>query len=122
MHVGTAFQVVDDVLDYRGEAVAIGKNVGDDLAEGKPTLPLIYAMRAGTPEHAAAVRRAITDGGREHFEAVLKAIEHCGALDYARQAAIREADLAARALDPVPPSAFRDSLLKLASFSVTRRS
>jgi octaprenyl-diphosphate synthase len=122
MHVGTAFQVIDDVLDYSGDADTIGKSLGDDLAEGKPTLPLIYAMRAGAPEHAAAVRRAITEGGREDFEAVLKAIQHCGALDYARQVAIREAQLAARALDPLPPSAYRDSLLKLASFSVTRRS
>jgi octaprenyl-diphosphate synthase len=122
MHVGTAFQVVDDVLDYSGDAADIGKSLGDDLAEGKPTLPLIYAMRAGNPEQAAVVRRAITDGGRDDFQAVLKAIQHCGALDYARQAAIREADLAARALEPLPPSAFRESLLKLASFSVTRRS
>jgi len=122
MHVGTAFQVVDDVLDYSGDSATIGKSLGDDLAEGKPTLPLIYAMRAGTAQDAAAVRGAIAHGGRDDFEAVLKAIEHCGALDYAREVAVRETQLAARALDPLPPSAFRDSLLKLASFSVSRRS
>lgn len=122
MHVGTAFQIVDDVLDYSGDSATIGKSLGDDLAEGKPTLPLIYAMRAGTEQDAAAVRRAIAHGGRDDFAAVLNAIEHCGALDYARQVAVRETQLAEKALDVLPSSAFRDSLLKLASFSVSRRS
>src|SRR5437667_1812778 len=88
-HVGTAFQLIDDVLDYSGEAEAIGKSLGDDLAEGKPTLPLIYAMRAGTPEQAELVRKAIRDGGRGAFAPVLAAIRACGALDYARRAAER---------------------------------
>ncbi|HWA38417.1 MAG TPA: polyprenyl synthetase family protein [Burkholderiales bacterium] len=122
MHAGTAFQLIDDVLDYSGDAAAIGKSLGDDLAEGKPTLPLIHAMRAGTPEQAALVRRAILGGGREDFPAVLEAIRACGALEYARSAAVREAGLAARALAPLPASKFKDSLLELASFSVTRRS
>lgn len=122
MHVGTAFQLVDDVLDYSGEAAAIGKSLGDDLAEGKPTLPLIHAMRHGTPAQAALVRRAILEGGREDFGAVLEAVRNCGALDYARAAAKREAESAARALAPLAPSKFKDSLLELASFSVTRRS
>jgi octaprenyl-diphosphate synthase len=122
MHVGTAFQLIDDVLDYSGEAAAIGKSLGDDLAEGKPTLPLIYAMRSGSAAQAALVRRAIVEGGREDFSAVLEAVRGCGALDYSRAAAKREADFAARALDPLPPSKFKDSLLELASFSVTRRS
>ena len=122
MHVGTAFQLVDDVLDYSGDAAAIGKSLGDDLAEGKPTLPLIYAMRQGTPEQAALVRRAIVEGGRDDFAAVLDAIRNCGALDYARAAATREAERAAHALGPLAPSKFKDSLLELASFSVTRRS
>jgi octaprenyl-diphosphate synthase len=122
MHVGTAFQLIDDVLDYSGDAAAIGKSLGDDLAEGKPTLPLIYAMRSGSAAQAALVRRAIVEGGRDDFAAVLEAIRGCGALDYARAAAIREADFAARALQPLPPSKFKDSLLELASFSVTRRS
>ena len=122
VHVGTAFQLIDDVLDYSGESGEIGKSLGDDLAEGKPTLPLIYAMRAGSREQAALVRRAILEGGREDFAAVLKAIRECGALDYARRAAEQEADTAKRALALLPESDFKRSLLELASFSVTRRS
>jgi octaprenyl-diphosphate synthase len=122
MHVGTAFQLIDDVLDYSGDATEIGKSLGDDLAEGKPTLPLIYALRAGSAEQSALVRRAILDGGRDEFADVLAAIRACGALDYAREAAEREAALAARALKPLAASSYKDSLLELASFSVTRRS
>jgi octaprenyl-diphosphate synthase len=116
-HVGTAFQLVDDVLDYSGD---IGKSLGDDLAEGKPTLPLIYTMRRGTREQAELVRKAIAEGGREDFAPVLEAIRACGALDYARAAAQRAADAAAMAIEPLPPSAYKQSLLELASFSVTR--
>ena len=112
MHLGTAFQLIDDVLDYSGEPAAIGKSLGDDLAEGKPTLPLIHAMRA----------RAIRDGGREDFAGVLEAIRVCGSLDYAREAASRESGAAALALGPLPASSFRQSLLELASFSVDRSS
>jgi len=122
MHVGTAFQLVDDVLDYSGDAAGIGKSLGDDLAEGKPTLPLIYTMQRGSSAQAALVRKAIMDGGRADFAAVLDAIRTCGALEYARAAAEREADLAQRALDPLPASEFKQSLLELASFSVTRKS
>ncbi len=122
MHVGTAFQLIDDVLDYSGDAAEIGKSLGDDLAEGKPTLPLIYAMRAGSTAQADLVRRAIREGGREDFAQVLAAIRACGALDYARQAAEREAGLASRSLEPLAASEYKDSLLELAAFSVTRRS
>src|SRR5579859_3567125 len=122
MRVGTAFQLIDDVLDYSGDADTIGKSLGDDLAEGKPTLPLIYAMRAGSPAQAALVRRAIIDGGREDFAGVLEAIRACGALDYASGCARREADAAVEALAPLGASAFKRSLLELASFSVTRKS
>src|SRR6185295_7603424 len=100
MHLGTAFQLIDDVLDYSGDAATIGKSLGDDLAEGKPTLPLIYAMRCGSAQQAAVVRSAISAGGREDFAAVLAAIRACGALDYARQAAQGEADAASKALAP----------------------
>lgn len=120
-HVGTAFQVIDDVLDYSGDEATIGKSLGDDLAEGKPTLPLIYAMRSGSPAQAATVRRAIESGGREDFGAVLEAIRESGALDYARAAARREAEAAERAIAVLPASEFKESLLELASFSVTRR-
>jgi octaprenyl-diphosphate synthase len=122
MHVGTAFQLIDDVLDYSGDEASIGKSLGDDLAEGKPTLPLIYTLRAGTPEQGALVRQAILAGGRHDFPGVLKAIQACGALDYARRAAQREAEHATRALGPLPESEFKQSLLELASFSVTRSS
>jgi octaprenyl-diphosphate synthase len=120
MHVGTAFQLIDDVLDYSGDAASIGKSLGDDLAEGKPTLPLIYALRAGSTQQAELVRRAIVEGGRADFAGVLGAIRQCGALDYAREAAQREAQSAQRAIDALPGSEFKQSLLELASFSVTR--
>jgi len=122
MHLGTAFQLIDDVLDYSGDAAAIGKSLGDDLAEGKPTLPLIHALRTGSGEQAGLVRRAILEGGRADFAGVLAAIRACGSLDYARAAATREALAAAAALAPLPASAFRESLLELASFSVDRSS
>jgi len=120
MHVGTAFQLIDDVLDYSGDAREIGKSLGDDLAEGKPTLPLIRAMSAGTPEQAALVRRAIVEGGRDDFSQVLGAIEATGSLAYAREVAGREADAARRAIEALPHSANRESLLELAAFSATR--
>ena len=122
MRLGTAFQLIDDVLDYSGDAAAIGKSLGDDLAEGKPTLPLIRAMACGTATQAATVRRAIVEGGRDDFAQVLDAVRATGALDYAREAATREAAGARGALEALPASAYRDSLLELASFSVTRNS
>jgi len=120
MHLGTAFQLIDDVLDYSGDEAAIGKSLGDDLSEGKPTLPLIRAMTVGTPQQAVAVRRAIEEGGREDFPLVLDAIDATGALDYARSVASREVEAARRALTALPASAARQSLLELAAFSVTR--
>jgi octaprenyl-diphosphate synthase len=117
--LGIAFQLVDDVLDYSGD---LGKSLGDDLAEGKPTLPLIYTMRCGSPQQAALVRRAIAEGGRDDFAEVLEAIRACGALDYARAAAQREAEAAARALSTLPESEYKRCLLELASFAVTRSS
>jgi octaprenyl-diphosphate synthase len=117
--VGTAFQLVDDVLDYSGD---IGKSLGDDLAEGKPTLPLIYTMRCGSAAQAGLVRKAIAEGGRGDFARVLEAIRACGALDYARAAAQREAEAARGAITPLPESEYKRSLLELASFAVTRSS
>jgi octaprenyl-diphosphate synthase len=121
MHLGTAFQVIDDVLDYSGAAQDTGKSLGDDLAEGKPTLPLIRAMQAGGAGQRAVVRRAILDGGREDFAQVLAVIEATDALAYARAAATRESQSAVRAIGALPASAYRDSLLELAAFSVSRR-
>jgi octaprenyl-diphosphate synthase len=120
--LGTAFQLIDDVLDYSGDAATIGKSLGDDLAEGKPTLPLIRAMASGSPEQAAVVRRAIVDGGRDDFARVLAAVRATGALDYARDVAVREAEAARRAVAALPASEYKESLLELASFSVVRQS
>ena len=120
MHLGTAFQLIDDVLDYSGDAGVIGKNLGDDLAEGKPTLPLIRAMQQGTAEEAGLVRRAVESGGLADLDGVLAAIRRSGALDYTRQQAEVEAQAARAALDPIPATQYRDSLIQLASFAVTR--
>jgi octaprenyl-diphosphate synthase len=120
MHVGTAFQLIDDVLDYSGDLNETGKNLGDDLNEGKPTLPLIYAMRTGSAAQAQMVRHAIEEGGREDFAAVLEAITETGALDYAREQARREAAAACAAIQGLPNSKYRDSLLQLADFAVNR--
>ena len=119
-HLGTAFQLIDDVLDYSGDHAVIGKNVGDDLAEGKPTLPLIHAMRHGTPGQITAVRRAIEAGGLDELPAVLEAIRETGALDYARESAHVEAHLASVELQRLAPSKQRDFLIQLSDFAVTR--
>jgi octaprenyl-diphosphate synthase len=120
MHLGTAFQLVDDVLDYSGDLHETGKNLGDDLNEGKPTLPLIHVMQRGTPEQTATVRRAIEQGGRESFAAVLDAISATGALEVARTKAKREAAAACNALAAVTDSTYKQSLLHLAAFAVER--
>jgi octaprenyl-diphosphate synthase len=122
MRLGTAFQLIDDVLDYSGDAAAIGKSLGDDLAEGKPTLPLIRAMASGTAAQAGVVRHAIVEGGKAEFASVLEVVRATGALDYARSVAVREAELARAALHALPASEYRESLLELASFSVVRQS
>lgn len=119
-HLGTAFQLIDDVLDYSGDAGTIGKNVGDDLAEGKPTLPLIYAMRTGTPEQAALIRDAILHGGRQDFADIVAAIHATGALAYAKKAARAEADAARSAIQCLPESAAKATLVQLADYAVVR--
>lgn len=121
-HLGIAFQLVDDALDYRGDARELGKNLGDDLAEGKPTLPLIHAMKHGTPGQAAVIRQAIEGGGSHEIEPVRAAIESTGGLDYTARLARSEADQAVQALAGVPESAFRDALAALAEFAVARSS
>jgi octaprenyl-diphosphate synthase len=121
MHLGTAFQLIDDVLDYSGDLHETGKNLGDDLAEGKPTLPLIHAMRAGNEGERAVIRHAIEQGGKSDLEAVVATIHRTGALEYARQQARAEAATATARLAHVPDSACRDSLLQLAHFSVERK-
>ena len=119
-HLGTAFQLIDDVLDYSGEEAVIGKKVGDDLAEGKPTLPLIHAIRRGTEKEARLVRRAIEQGGRGQLAAVIEAIRSTGALEYARGQAGRESRAALDAVGSLPHSRHLEYLLQLAEFAVTR--
>ncbi|MGO3870624.1 MAG: octaprenyl diphosphate synthase [Alcaligenes sp.] len=118
-HLGTAFQLVDDVLDYTGDAQALGKNVGDDLREGKPTMPLIRVMEVGTPEQVQLIKSAIETGDAD-FAAVAQAIEQTDALTYTREAAQAEAQLAVEALASVPDSEFKRVLLDLCAFSVQR--
>jgi octaprenyl-diphosphate synthase len=118
--LGTAFQLVDDVLDYSGVAADIGKNVGDDLREGKPTLPLIYLMQHGTPAQRELVRSCIEQGDETHFDEILAAITSCGALDYTKKQAEIAAQRAADSIHMLPRSVFKDSLLKLCAFAVDR--
>ena len=121
MHLGTAFQLIDDVLDYSGAEAETGKHLGDDLAEGKPTLPLIHVMQRGTDEQAACVRQAIETGGREDFSAVLDAIRLTGALEHTKRQAAMEAECARKAInDVLPASTYKDSLLELSAFAVAR--
>ncbi len=120
-HLGTAFQLVDDVLDYSGDEQATGKNLGDDLAEGKPTLPLIYAMQHGTTQQAALVKRAIEQGDLNLFGEVLEVIKQTGALEYTRQQATQESSVACAALVNLPDTNYKQSLLQLADFAATRQ-
>ena len=120
MHLGTAFQLIDDMLDYSGNNQDIGKNLGDDLAEGKPTLPLIYAMREGTSEQAGIIRKAIEDGGKNGFQPVLNVIQQTAALDYAKQCAEAEIATAIASIAFLPDSENKKYLLQLARFAVTR--
>jgi octaprenyl-diphosphate synthase len=121
MHLGTAFQLVDDILDYSGEEAETGKHIGDDLAEGKPTLPLIHVLKHGTPEQAACVRKAIEEGGRDMFPEVLAAVRASGALGAARSHAQAEAQIAIDAIEQLPASIYKNALIELPAFSVVRR-
>ena len=120
MHLGTAFQLIDDALDYGPSSANIGKNVGDDLAEGKPTLPLIYAMRKGTPAQVKAIREAIENDGLDSIDQVLEAIESTHAIAYTTQSAQHEADLAIKALAELPAGPYKEALYGLVDFSVNR--
>ncbi len=118
--LGTAFQLIDDVLDYSGAEGETGKHLGDDLAEGKPTLPLIHVLTHGTPEQRDCVRSAIETGGRDDFPAVLAAIHATGALEHTKKQAKAEADRAAATINSLPASPYKDSLLELSAFAVAR--
>ncbi len=119
-HLGTAFQLVDDALDYTANSDELGKNVGDDLAEGKPTLPLIYAMQQGNDEQKALIRNAIKEGGLEHIEAITNAINETGALDYTHRQATSESALAKLAIKSLPENEFKQALMFLADYAVER--
>lgn len=120
-HLGTAYQLIDDVLDYQSDPEERGKNLGDDLAEGKPTLPLIYALRNCAGACSDRIREAIQTGGREHLHEVMAAIESSGGLDYTAALARTEAQQALRALEVLPATRYRDALADLVRFAVSRR-
>jgi octaprenyl-diphosphate synthase len=120
MRLGVAFQLQDDVMDYSASAEQMGKNMGDDLAEGKPTLPLIHAMTHGTEEERMAIRKAIEEGGLDELDTVRSAIESTGGLEYTARLATEEADAAIAALDSLPDSTHRDALAALARIAVAR--
>ncbi|NWG87307.1 MAG: octaprenyl diphosphate synthase [Hydrogenophilaceae bacterium] len=120
MHLGTAFQLIDDVLDYSGDSSQTGKNVGDDLAEGKPTLPLLYAMSHGSQDQAQLIRTAIENGNADHFQAIQDIIRETGALDHTRRQAETEAKIAEAAISVLPDSEYKRALIELSAFAVSR--
>jgi len=121
MHLGTAFQLIDDVLDYSADEAETGKHLGDDLAEGKPTLPLIHAMQQGTPQQSALVRAAIEQGDVAKLARVQEIIHATGALEFTRQQALQEAEAACAAVAAFSDTQFKRALLELAHFAATRQ-
>ncbi|MBL4239473.1 octaprenyl diphosphate synthase [Vibrio fluvialis] len=120
-YLGTAFQLIDDVMDYTADGEEMGKNVGDDLAEGKPTLPLLYAMRHGNPQQAAMIREAIEKAnGMERLEEILAAMQETGSLEYTIAKANEEADKAITELAILPESEYKEALVALAHMAVNR--
>lgn len=120
-YIGTAFQLIDDLLDYKADDQQLGKNLGDDLNEGKPTLPLLHAMHHADPENAQLIRQAIEQGnGRDLLEKVLAVMEACGSLDYTQQRAEEEADKAIQAIQCLPENDYKHALISLAHLSVKR--
>ena len=120
-YLGTAFQLVDDILDYAADSEDLGKNVGDDLAEGKPTLPLLYAMWHGNKSQSVMIKEAIETGdGMDKFSLIIQAMQQTGALEYTKQLALDAADKAIAALTPLPESPYKQALIALAHISVER--
>lgn len=120
MHLGTAFQLIDDILDLSGNSEDIGKNLGDDLAEGKPTLPLLYAMRNSNAEQSTVIRNAIEQGGLEHLPQVIEIVKNSGALDHVKRIAEAESAQCRAAIAHFPDSKFKQALIELADFAVKR--
>jgi octaprenyl-diphosphate synthase len=121
-NLGTAFQLVDDALDFNASAEELGKNLGDDLAEGKATLPLIHAMRVGSKSERELIREAIVEGGLQQLNNIQAIIESTGALDYTAERAHEAADIAIAALADIPDSEYKQALISIAEFAVKRRS
>lgn len=119
-HIGMAFQLMDDVLDYRGDAQVMGKNVGDDLAEGKPTLPLIHAMRTATPSEALIIKDAITQKSAENIEKISQIVDQCGAIEYTYQCALEQSQLATQCLTSFDDSAALTQMHTLAELATER--
>jgi octaprenyl-diphosphate synthase len=119
-HLGMAFQLVDDVLDYVGDAEALGKNIGDDIAEGKTTLPLIHAMKHGSKEQSALIRQAIRKGGTENLAQIVVIVQECGAINYTNNKALEHVKLAQQAINGFTQSSAKDALYALAELAVAR--
>ena len=119
-HIGMAFQLIDDALDYHGTAAELGKNVGDDLAEGKPTLPLIYAISHATPSEANIIKQAITNGGLDKLDDIIAIVNQSGALQYVQDKAKEQAQLAIQVIEALPASDYKTAMIELAEFSVQR--
>ncbi len=119
-HLGTAYQLIDDVLDYSGTTSELGKNIGDDLSQGKPTIPLLYAMKHGPQPQSDLICNAIENGGSENVNQILEAIKSTGAIAYTADLAQQESDKAMLVLDTLPDSKYRDALFTLVRFSTER--
>ncbi|MDX1796676.1 MAG: polyprenyl synthetase family protein, partial [Hydrogenovibrio sp.] len=121
-HLGAAFQLIDDALDYMADEAELGKNIGDDLAEGKPTLPLIYVLEQGTEQEKNVIRRAIETDGIDLLKEVTEIIQNSGAIDYTIQYAQREVEQAKQAISILEPSQFKTALERLAELAADRTS
>ena len=119
-HFGNAFQIIDDILDYTSDADTLGKNIGDDLMEGKPTLPLIAALKNTTGDDHDVIRRSITTGGTSELERVIQIVQNSGALDYCHKRAVEETESALAALDHLPDSPYKKALYNLAQMALHR--
>jgi octaprenyl-diphosphate synthase len=122
-YLGTAFQLTDDVMDYNSDAAEMGKNTGDDLEEGKPTLPLLYAIQQGNKQQAALIREAIKKGnGMQHFDEIMQALHDTNALEYTKKRALEEADKAIKAISIIPDNEYKQALISLAHIAADRKS
>jgi octaprenyl-diphosphate synthase len=122
-YLGTAFQLTDDVMDYNSDAAEMGKNTGDDLAEGKPTLPLLYAIQHGNKQQTRLIKEAIKKGnGLQHFDEIIQALYDTNAFEYAKKRALEEADKAIKAIAVIPDNQYKQALISLAHIAADRKS